>query len=298
MSDKIKSLILGSLIGDSLSLGVHWEYNPHKIAKDHGRVETYLAPDADSYHPGKTAGDFTHYGDQEMVLLESVAERGRFDPDDYFERWREMFGDYAGYVDKATKLTLENIAAGAGPGASGSDSSDMSAASRLAPLFLSGTENLEELIRESRAMSAMTHNNPVVLDATEFLVRTTHSVLEGAGTVEAIKAAASAGYESGLLADWVEQGLASLEKETMRAVGRFGRSCPVENLFPGVIHILAKHPDDLKAGLVESVMTGGDNAARAMYVGTVLGAACGMDGIPEEWIDGLNQKEKILKLLG
>ena len=299
MTEKIKALILGSFIGDSLSLGVHWEYNPHKIAKTHGRVEDYLAPEEDSYHPGKKAGDFTHYGDQELALLESLAARGVFDLEDYFQRWKKLFQNYSGYVDKATRATLDRISAGAGPRTCGSDSTDLSAAPRVAPLFMAyGQDDLDALIAAARAMAAMTHNNPQVLDAAEFLVRTAHAVLEGVGTLEALKAAASVPYESGMIKDWVNQGLASLEQETMRAVGHFGRACPVEHLFPGVIHILAKHPDDLETGLVESVMTGGDNAARAMYVGTVLGAGCGLDGIPEKWITGLRAKDRILTYLG
>ena len=298
MSDRIKALILGSFIGDSLSLGVHWEYNPHKIAKTHGRVESYLAPEEDSYHPGKKAGDFTHYGDQEMVLLESVAARGGFDLADYARRWRELFDGYQGYVDKATKATLENFASGAGPDGSGSDSTDLSAASRIAPLFLNYGGDLEGLLGQVRAMVAMTHNNPQVLDAAAFLARAVHQALEGAGTREALEAALEADYGSGLVRGWVEQGLASLDQETMRAVGHFGRACPVENLLPGVIHILAKHPEDLKEGLVESVMTGGDNAARAAYVGTLLGAVKGLEAIPGEWREGLSKGRRIMELLG
>ena len=298
MSDKIKAAILGSFIGDALSLGVHWEYNPHKISKAHGRIETYLAPEEDSYHSGKSVGDFTHYGDQELVLLESLADRGGFDLEDYFRRWRDLFQDYAGYVDKATQVTLDRIAAGAGPETSGSESTDLSAASRVAPLFLlHGRKDLDELIAAARAMVAMTHNNPQVLDTSEFLARTAHAVLDGTGPVEAMNAAAEAPYQSGMVKGWVDQGLASLNQETMRAVGHFGRACPVEHLFPGVVHILAKHPDDFQTGLVESVMTGGDNAARAMYAGTILGAACGMDGIPEKWITGLSKKERIMAAL-
>lgn len=298
MSDKIKGLILGSLIGDALSLGVHWEYNPHKIAKTHGRVESYLDPEEDSYHPGKKAGDFTHYGDQELVLLESVAAAGGFDLADYAKRWQELFADYSGYLDKASKATLENFAAGAGPDKSGSDSTDLSAASRIAPLFLGYQGDLEKLLRDVRDMIAMTHNNPHVLDAAAYLARAVHHSLEGAGTKEAMDAALEADYPSGLVRGWVEQGLASLDQETMRAVGHFGRACPVENLLPGVVHILAKHPRDLKEGLVESVMTGGDNAARAMYVGTLLGAVQGLEAVPGEWIKGLGKSQRILELLG
>jgi ADP-ribosylglycohydrolase len=66
---------VGAFVADALSLGVHWVYNTGVIDKKFGRVERYYDP-LTSYHKGKQAGDFTHYGDQMLVLLESERENG------------------------------------------------------------------------------------------------------------------------------------------------------------------------------------------------------------------------------
>ena len=108
MKAKLKALTLGAFVGDALALGPHWVYNTNVIDKKYGRVEHYLDPLA-SYHKGKKAGDFTHYGDQMLVLLESIANGGGFEAQRFATDWRTFFEGYGGYLDHATKDTLANI---------------------------------------------------------------------------------------------------------------------------------------------------------------------------------------------
>ena len=84
IDDNAGAMVLASLAGDSLALGVHWIYDADALLSDHGRVESYLQPGSRSYHSTKKAGGFTHYGDQSMVLLESLAAGGGFDPPRFF----------------------------------------------------------------------------------------------------------------------------------------------------------------------------------------------------------------------
>lgn len=81
MRNKANAMVLASLAADSLALGVHWIYNTNVIDKKFGRVQNYLKPVRPTYHPTKARGEFTHYGDQTMILLESVSKRSGFDCD-------------------------------------------------------------------------------------------------------------------------------------------------------------------------------------------------------------------------
>ena len=90
-------MVLMSFVADALSLGVHWIYNTNVIDKKWGRVEAYIKPERPTYHPTKDLGDFTHYGDQTLVLLESVSARSGFDLDDFSRRWLQFFDQYDGY---------------------------------------------------------------------------------------------------------------------------------------------------------------------------------------------------------
>ena len=79
MKEKPKAMVLASFAADSLALGVHWIYNTHVIDKKFGRVEHFFKPERPTYHPTKNRGEFTHYGDQTLVLLKSIAASSGFD---------------------------------------------------------------------------------------------------------------------------------------------------------------------------------------------------------------------------
>ena len=109
MNDKAKAMVLASFAADALALGVHWIYNTNVIDKKWGRVENFIQPERPTYHPTKDLGEFTHYGDQMLVLLKSIAEHSGFDLKKFAADWQRFFDSYDGYFDKATKATLENF---------------------------------------------------------------------------------------------------------------------------------------------------------------------------------------------
>ncbi|MFI5403150.1 MAG: ADP-ribosylglycohydrolase family protein, partial [Planctomycetota bacterium] len=106
MSDRARNAILGALVGDAAALGLHWIYDTDEARRRGGSTPEFHGPAR--YHLRRRAGDFTHYGDHAMVVLESLAERGRLDLDDYKSRMLARFGDpaYEGYLDKASKSLL------------------------------------------------------------------------------------------------------------------------------------------------------------------------------------------------
>ena len=90
MHDKPKAMVLASFAADSLALGVHWIYNTGVIDKKFGQVERFIKPERPTYHPTKDLGEFTHYGDQSLILLESVSACNGFDLSDFSSRLRPM----------------------------------------------------------------------------------------------------------------------------------------------------------------------------------------------------------------
>ena len=124
MRKKAKAMVLASFVADSLALGAHWIYDTERIRKEFGRVDKLLKPAPNSYHAGKGQGEWTHYGDQAFVLLESVAAQKGFDLKDFASRWQRFFQNYHGYYDEATKGTLRNLSLGKGPESSDQGSKD------------------------------------------------------------------------------------------------------------------------------------------------------------------------------
>jgi len=297
MEDQKKTLVLASFVADSLALGAHWIYDTERIRKELGRVDQLLNPLPDSYHPSTHRGEFTHYGDQTMILLESVAERGAFDLEDFSARWRALFGDYKGYFDQATKATLQNFSRGKTPFDAGSSSSDLAGASRISPLVCRYAQDLDALLSAARDQTRMTHNHPLVVEGAEFFARLCWRILQGDRPVSAIQDVTAEKFKGSPLSEWVERGLASKAEESVAVIGRFGQSCHVDEAFSGVVHLIAKYEKDLKEAMIQSVMAGGDSAGRGMLVGMVLGAHLGSKGLPAEWVSGLERRKEISALI-
>jgi len=297
MNQNAKAAVLASFAADSLALGVHWIYNTNVIDRKVGRVETLLKPIVNSWHPNREAGEFTHYGDQTLVLMESLAACGDFDQEDFTRRWRGLFESYDGYMDKATKATLENFAQGKGPTDSGSASDDLGGAARIAPLVYRYRDDPERLAAATRAQTAMTHNNPLVLDGAELLARATCKILMGALPTVALEETAAERFGETPLAEWIADGMASTATDTRPAILDFGQMCEIEAAFPATVHLVAKYEEDLKASLVANVMAGGDSSSRGMVAGMLLGAHLGPDAIPAVWLTDLRRGAEIERML-
>jgi hypothetical protein len=129
IQERIAGAVLGAFIGDTLSLGVHWIYNPRHITRVIGRLSEPIDPikGADRYHPNRQRGQFTHFGDQALVLMRSIVASGGWSLADFKERWTALWDGYDGYLDGATKKTLQS---------GSSDSNDLSGFARMAPLLI------------------------------------------------------------------------------------------------------------------------------------------------------------------
>jgi ADP-ribosylglycohydrolase len=297
MKNKAHAMVLASFAADSLALGAHWIYDTRVIVQQFGRVENYVKPLKDSYHPAKDKGEFTHYGDQARVLLESIAAVGGFDPDYFSRQWQDLFNSYQGYVDQATRKTLENFAAGKDLAESGSGSSDLGGAARISPLVYRYRTDSKKLIAAAKAQTAMTHNNPQVVESAEFFARVVSKVLGKISPLAALEQVMNEGFDKAPFNQWVAGGIASAGKDSKSAIAGFGQMCETGAAFPSAIHLIVKYEDNLKEALVENVMSGGDSAARGMIVGMILGAFLGFDALPEKWIQGLKNRDIITSLL-
>lgn len=294
--DNKKAMILGSFIGDALALGVHWVYNTHVIDKKFGVLDQYVDP-LTSYHTGKQKGDFTHYGDQMLVLLESLKAQGEFDLDHFAETWRTFFDTYGGYFDGATKATLQNIAGGKGPRDCGSASDDLGGASRIPPLVYLYRDNPEQLVEAARLQTAFSHNTDTVVDAAVFFSKAALSVLDGSTPSAAIEALVKSEYKGHDIEALVAQGVDSKDGDTRQVIADFGQMCEIEAALPATIHLIVKYETDYRQGMIQNVMAGGDSAARGMLAGMMLAASGGMEAIPDAWLKGLTHRDRILAAL-
>lgn len=294
------SIVLTSFIGDALSLGPHWNYDQQEIQEKFGRVTTYHAP-MTNYHPEKSAGDFTHYGDQTMVLLRSLAEDHAFDAARFTARWRAFWEDPKNptYRDGATRHSLVQLQAGIPPERAGSDSHDIGGAARIAPLFLLDWENDDALIDAARRATAITHSAAEVVESADFFCRVVLAVRNGTAIPAALDAAMTAKDWSALQKSWLTaaRDSASSTATDAAALKSHGLTCSTSDAFPGICHLLLRHADDPATALIENATAGGDNAARGLILGMVLGAKFSTAALPKDWLTGLRARDEIERLI-
>ncbi|WP_166257643.1 ADP-ribosylglycohydrolase family protein [Marinobacter salicampi] len=113
--------LAGGWVADAASLGLHWLYDSQRIHEVGGRSPEFLPPKPDYFkggfgyfaHDGKRSGDVSHYGAATRVFADSLlACEGRLDTRDYQRRFRAFFGpggQWQGYIDNPTRLTLDNL---------------------------------------------------------------------------------------------------------------------------------------------------------------------------------------------
>jgi ADP-ribosylglycohydrolase len=281
-------------------LGVHWIYDPELLAKKFGYVSGYYAPGADSYHPFKVAGDQGHVGDQALILMDSLTQQGAWDPAAFMSMWAKSWPDYGDYIDRATKTVLANLQGGADQLQAASDSDELAGPARIAPLlaFLARGSQ-EQAIDAAIAQTRLTHASREAEEAAIFLAKTSYRILYGANLVATVRELAPA---------WALQ-IADAQQgnESVEAIGNIGRACPIKAALPAVIYLILKFGGNSDKGmsdqgmfekaLSENAMAGGDNCARGLALGLVLGAHYGAGAIPNHLLADLTNRSRIEAML-
>jgi ADP-ribosylglycohydrolase len=288
--DRVEGLLSGSLIGDALALGAHWVYDQQELQRDFGRVTDFLDPRPDSYHPTKKKGQQTHYGDQALTLMASLTAHGGFQEAAFAQDWRRMWVGYRDYFDHATKQTLENLQAGVPATSAGSDSNELGGAARIAPLLamlVLTDEPVESAVLEARAQTRLTHRSKLAGDAAELLTRIVLGLFAGGTLPEMIAQAAAGSYDELDMRSILDRVQQTRSLEVKAAALSLGLACPVPQALPTLLMLLDRCDGNFETAIIENVMAGGDNAARGLALGMILGAVHGKSRIPDRWLQGL-----------
>jgi ADP-ribosylglycohydrolase len=281
LTNKQSGLLFGSYSADALSLGVHWIYDTNELAQKHGRVNKYKAPGADSYHPHKQAGDQGHVGDQSLCLLKFLVREKKWCPSGFMDDWLGMWPEYDDYIDGATKSTLANVQNRSDKTQGGSDSVEIAGPARIAPLisYLAHSTE-EEVVRASVEQTMLTHRSPEAEESAAFLAKAGYRLIHGANLLDTLNETAPV---------WaLKKANSVLSENTVDAIGKLGPACSISSALPSVLYLALKYGDDIETAFIENAMAGGDNCARGLTLGMLLGAANGLSSIPERWVNELN----------
>ena len=280
ITNKQSGLLFGSFCADALSLGVHWIYDTNELVQKHGRITQYKAPGADSYHPHKQAGDQGHVGDQALCLLKFLSREKTWNATTFMNEWLAMWPEYNDYVDGATKTTLANLQNQSDNTQGGSDSVEIAGPARIAPLivFLSNSSE-NEVIKAAVEQTMLTHRSKEAEESATFLAKAGYRLIHGADLLETLNDTAP---------KWaLEKAKSVFSENTVNAIANLGPACSIASALPSVLYLAMKYENNTEIAFIENAMAGGDNCARGLVLGMLLGAANGFSSIPQIWIENL-----------
>lgn len=293
--------ILGALIGDSATLGLHWIYDPKRISEiEKLKGLVYLHPDASHYdgikgyfaHGGKIAGESTGYGEVCLLMLQHLAKHGGFKRVVYQTEYRAHFGpggEYTGYVDSPTRLTLQTLLSldpEVFPAGSGADDDQLLSLAALPAMVATNTDTLEVLMKRIDEMVRVTNNNDLAVAAAQCSAAVLFEILNGRTIESAL--ISSLQFAGDKLRPLLEQALAIQTLDSIKVAEHFGFACHVSEGLPVVFHI-AKCSPDYQTAIEANIRTGGDNCGRAIMLGAFTAAHMVKQGeatfpIPLEWL--------------
>ena len=306
--------LLGALAADAVAMPVHWYYDRAALARDYGRVSTYLPPKnphADSilwrssYTPLNARGDILHdqarYWGQRGVhyhqflragentlnfqlaarLYDQTAE-GRYDAD----AWLAFYIDFMltpgshrdTYVEEYHREFFTNYARGRKPRACGVADVHIGGLSQVPALFAALAGTPADVAAAVQEHVALTHRDEGVLRAAGCLVRILTAIRAGEGLRAAILQHAPNWISAAKVTSW------SQEADDVVIGRRLSPACYIPDAFPAALYLTWKYAEDFGAGICANARVGGDSCHRGAVVGALLGEAL---GVPAAWRDGL-----------
>lgn len=320
-ASKCRGALHGLFIGDALSMPVHWYYDRSALMRDYGVVKDYLDPRnphpdsilwRSSYHPPNEKGDILHEqaqywgrrgvhyhqflkaGENTLnlrlcaLLIDSLNDRGRYDPDDYLERYVDFMttpGRHRDtYIEECHRNFFSRYARGVPLRRCGSEEKHIGGLVGIAPIaaFYRNQPDLAE--QAALEHLSLTHPGPKMEAGASLLVRVLLAVLGG----NPLKDVLLQGIESQDSPYWGHPFLKWLEEPDEMVIGRrLSPACYVDDSVPAVIYLALKYHRNPEQGLIVNTNLGGDNAYRGAVLGALLGADNGMEAFPERWLSGL-----------
>ncbi|SDZ03936.1 ADP-ribosylglycohydrolase family protein [Nitrosomonas sp. Nm33] len=276
--------ILGALVADAASLGLHWLYDPVRIEEIEKNGEVvFRQPNTADYagasgffaHGNKQAGESSGYGEVSLLMLKHLAKHGGFNRAAYQLEFRTHFGpggEYVGYIDSPTRQTLRVLLPldiASFPEVSGADDDQMPALATIPALVATHHEPYDALMQRVKEAVRITNNNEIAVSAACCAATALQGILNGKSMIQALTDALV--VAGNVLRPTLEQALAMETLDSVSAAKSFGLACHVTEGLPIVFHI-AKHASDYTTAIKTNIRAGGDSCGRAIMLGALVAA--------------------------
>lgn len=288
------NMLLGALVADAASLGVHWIYSPARlteIANRQNGCTAFTLKDPNNYegvpsyfaHAARSDGDLTQYGTCLKIAIDTMnADGGQFDLASQQAAFAVCFGpggSYSGYIDRPTRGALANIVDEKSP--SGIDDDQLPAVTRLPAVIAAGADAVIDAMQ-------LTNVNDIAAQYTAVFQHVLTEVLGGRDVASALTSAVQIAHED--IQEPLFDALNTSETDSAVYGEKTGSACHLPMAGPLMFQIL-NHATDFVDAIERNNRAGGDNAGRSILLGAIMAAAHGIDGptgIPVDWVLRVN----------
>ena len=328
--DRAEGALFGLFIGDALAMPAHWYYNTAALRRDYGYITDYLQPrnpHPDSilwrskyavsdprydilhdqarfwgkpgvhYHQFLKAGENTLNLKLCRLLLQSLKEKGGYDPDDYLKRYIDFMttadSHQDTYLEEYHRHFFDRLAEGRSPRKCGVQEKHIGGLVGLVPIIVHYRHEPQTAASAAQDHLSLTHRGPRMERSADFLIQTLLRVLQG----EALLAVLTSEIKTQRNPFFGHPFSKWLDQRDEIVVGRhLSTACYVEDAVPAVIYLAYKYAENPERGLVVNTNLGGDNAHRGAILGALLGAANGLASFPERWVKGMVDVKNLHRL--
>lgn len=308
LQERLRGAIWGQFVGDAAALGTHF-YDLKELERRFPQgIHGFEVPDAKHAHAKKKSGDFTHYGDAALIMLQSLVFQHGFSARNFGTLFVETFAspDYPNYINKATRETIENYHLSLEEGhpdlgydfQDGANDENVDTATRLASLIAVYWDDPKLLSIVDRA-TRVTQNNEITIAYIRCYARILRSLIQGEDLKLAFQNEIQTTPNDTPIDHHVREKISlalSLESlDVKKATLQLGQNSHLDHCFPSAIHAALTHHNSFTNAILDTIQAGGDTAGRDALVGSWLGAHLGIKSIPETWLRRLNHYNEIEK---
>jgi ADP-ribosylglycohydrolase/fructose-1,6-bisphosphatase/inositol monophosphatase family enzyme len=289
MLERAQGCLLGQLAGDSL--GGLVEFRSEGVIRE--RYPDGLRELKDGGTWNNLAGQPTDDSELALMLARTLAHRGDYDAAavlDAYARWYEdpQTFDIGGTTRQALRAAAEAPTRAERLGEVLREASRSSQANgslmRVSPLGIFGAGRAEQAAAWARTDSRLTHPHPVCQDSCAvFVAAIAHAVAQGGGPQACYAAALAEASREGA----APEVLATLEAARHEPPADYSSQMgwvriALQNAFYQLLHAAS-----FEAGVVATVMAGGDTDTNGAIAGALLGAVHGRRAVPPQWVNAL-----------
>ena len=254
---RAQGCLLGQVVGDSLgSLA-------QVVPRPEGARDL-----ADGGVWNTIAGQPTGASELALALARMLAREGQYSTGAALEAYREWIASEPFEICKTTQQAVA--------GTPDSESQTSGSLMRVSPLGILAAGNPERAASDARADSALTHPNPLCVEACAAYAAAIAEGVGGAGREAMIDAALA--RCAGLAQDAISRAVKGERPSDFQSNPGWALIALQEAFYQ------LAHAPDFEDGLLATINAGGDSGANGKIVGALLGALHGRNAAPPRWI--------------